>query len=67
MGPVWFDLDMLMGNHLPLLPCLWQKVGIYFQMTAALAVTIVAPAFKAMAIDETLKKVNNPTEHLTLA
>ena len=57
---------MLAENHLPSLPCLWQKLGIYFQMTAALAVMVVAPVFKAMAVDETLEEVNNPTEHLTL-
>jgi hypothetical protein len=60
-------LDVLTENHLPSLPCLWQKVGLYFQMAAALAVMVVAPAFKAMAADETLEKVNNPTEHLALA
>jgi hypothetical protein len=60
-------LDVLTENHLPSLPCLWQKVGIHFQMTATLAVMVVAPAFKAMATDETLEKVDNPTEHLTLA
>jgi hypothetical protein len=60
-------LGVVMGNHLPSLPGLWQKVGLYFQMAAALAVVVVAPAFKVMTTDETFEKVNNPTEHLTLA
>jgi len=36
-------------------------------MTATLAVIVVAPAFKAMTMDETLEKVSNPTEHLALS